>query len=285
MFSSVSNLGFKIECFAKPVVFMKPLPPPTEPAAILSFDFDGTLHDPTTEPPVPTGFFALLRRLRAEHQVVWGINTGRAMPHMIEGFHESAFPFLPDWLVAREREIYFANSTGGWTPHTSWNQRCESEIRGLFHHARQLLARLRREIEQHTNARWMEMDGEPAGCISQTEEEMEWIVQRIGPLAAAEPCLSWQRNSIYLRFGHRDFHKGSSLAEIARIHQLEADCCFAMGDAHNDFEMLDPVHAAMTACPANAVAVIQAKIAATGGLITRAIHGPGAIEALEHYFP
>jgi hydroxymethylpyrimidine pyrophosphatase-like HAD family hydrolase len=113
---------------------------------------------------------------------------------------------------------------------------------------------------------------------------MEWIIDRIEPLAAAEPHLAWQRNSIYLRFGHRDFQKGSSLSQVASHYQLAVGRCFAIGDSHNDFEMLDPAHAGMTACPANAVAAIKEKILATGGLLTKESHGYGSIEALEHYF-
>jgi HAD superfamily hydrolase (TIGR01484 family) len=263
---------------------MKTLPIPTQPSAVLSFDFDGTLHDPSAIPPVPAEFFVRIRRLREEQQVMWGINTGRSMPHTVEGLLESRFPFLPDWVVAREREIYQSNPAGRFEPHACWNQRCEKEIHGLFKHARGLLARMRHEIEEHTGARWLEMEGEPAGFIARTEEEMAWIVHRITPLAAAEPRLAWQRNSIYLRFGHRDFHKGTCLAEIARLYQLPAARCFAMGDGYNDLEMLNPAHAGMTACPANAVDVIRDHITANGGLITRAAHGAGAIEALDHFF-
>ncbi len=263
---------------------MKTLPPPSQPRAILSFDFDGTLHDPASEPPVPGAFFALIRHLRVERNAVWGINTGRSMAQMMEGFIESRFPFLPDWVVAREREIYFPNSFGRWLPHAAWNKRCEKEVHGLFKRVRKLLTRIRREVEEHTGARWLEMDGEPAGLISTSEEEMEWIVERIAPLVDAEPHLAWQRNSIYLRFGHRDFQKGSSLAEIARMYGLSAASCFAMGDSHNDVEMLDPLHAQMTACPANAVDEIKAKVRSHGGLVASTIHGEGVIEALEHYF-
>lgn len=264
---------------------MKTLPPQPEPSAILSFDFDGTLHDPATDPPVPQVFFDLIRLLREEKQIVWGINTGRSMAQMMEGFVESRFPFLPDWVVAREREIYFPNESGRWIPHGPWNKRCEKEVHGLFKSARKLLAGIRREVEEHTGAQWLEMDGEPAGLISRTQEEMEWIVERIRPLAAVEPHLAWQRNSIYLRFGHRDFQKGSSLTEVARLHRLTAARCFAMGDGHNDLEMLDPAHAAMTACPANSVEIIREKVVRSGGIVTRGVHGEGAIEALAHYFP
>ncbi len=264
---------------------MKTLPPANAPAAILSFDFDGTLHDPASDPPVPHAFFDLIRALRETRQVVWGINTGRSVPQMVDGMIESRFPFLPDWMVAREREIYFPNNIARWMPHAPWNERCGKEIHGLFKRTRKLMARIRHEVEHHTGAQWFEYDGEPAGLISRTEEEMEWIVAHIAPIAADEAHLSWQRNSIYLRFGHRDYQKGSSLAEITRIYQLSTDRCFAMGDSHNDEEMLDPARAAMIACPANAVDSIQRKVALSNGFVTRAVHGHGAIEALEHFFP
>jgi HAD superfamily hydrolase (TIGR01484 family) len=263
---------------------MTTLPAPSAPKAILSFDFDGTLHHAAGDPPVPVAFFELIRKLREEQHVIWGINTGRSMEHMVEGFMESRFPFLPDWVIAREREIHFPNPSGRWLPHPKWNKLCEKEIHGLFKHTRKLLSHIRQQVEQHTGAQWIETTGEPAGVISQSEEEMEWIVDRIEPLVAAESHLTWQRNSIYLRFGHRDFQKGSSLSHVAKHYGLTAATCFAIGDSHNDLEMLDPAHAAMTACPANAIAAVREKITATGGLITQATHGHGSIEALRHYF-
>ena len=263
---------------------MKTLPLPSAPSAILSFDFDGTLHHSASTPAVPKAFFEVIQKLREEQGVVWGINTGRAMPHLVEGFVESHFPFLPDWVVAREREIYFPNEFGRWVPLSSWNDRCLSEIHDLFKNLQKLLALIRHEIESHTGAQWMEMDGEPAGVIAQSEEEMQWIIDRIEPLTAAEPHLAWQRNSIYLRFGHRDFQKGSSLSRVASHYDLAADRCFAIGDSHNDLEMLDLDHAGMTACPANSVLAIKEKIRANGGLVANASYGEGSIEALKHYF-
>jgi HAD superfamily hydrolase (TIGR01484 family) len=264
---------------------MKLLPLSTLPSALLSFDFDGTLHFPGENPPVPPEFFQVLRRLRDSHGIVWGINTGRSMPQTVEGIMESQFPFLPDWVVAREREVYFPNQFGRWLPDAAWNKKGDKEIARLFKKLRKLLGRLRREIEDQTGARWIEMDGEPAGIIAQSEDEMEWIVAHIEPLAAAEPHLGWHRNSIYLRFGHRDFQKGSALSHLATRYGLTADRTFAMGDSHNDLEMLDPKHTGMIACPANSVDDIRNKVATAGGLLTRASHGHGAIEALLHYFP
>ena len=264
---------------------MKALPALPSPAAILSFDFDGTLHHAAENPPIPPEFFELIAQLRSEHHVIWGINTGRSMAQLVEGFIESRFPFLPDWVIAREHELFYPNAFGRWLPDAKWNQRCTKEIHKLFKHSRKLLARLRHEIELHTGAEWIEHDGEPAGIISKTEEEMEWIVDHISPIVAAEPNFSWQRNSIYLRFGHREIQKGSSLVHISESYGLPVERRFAIGDSHNDLEMLDPANAGMTACPANSVDDIKRKVFASGGLLTRAGHGHGAIEALRHYFP
>jgi hydroxymethylpyrimidine pyrophosphatase-like HAD family hydrolase len=264
---------------------MNALPPIPEPGIILSFDFDGTLHDPASDPPVPPSFFQKILSLRESHRAFWGINTGRSMAHLVDGLLESRFPFLPDWVVAREREIYFPDDSGRWLPHAGWNKRCEQHIHQLFKQARKLLVRVRKEIEEHTGAQWMDMAGEPAGVISRTDEEMAWIVNHITPMIMDEPLLSWQRNSIYLRFGHRDYQKGSCLAEVARLHGLSACHCFAIGDSHNDFEMLDPQHVAMAACPANSVTEIKEAVIARDGLVTTGIHGDGVVEALEYFFP
>ncbi len=263
---------------------MTTLPSPANPAAILSFDFDGTLHHSAGSPPVPVEFFELIRKLRTERNVVWGINTGRSMALMKEGFIESEFPFLPDWVVAREREIYFPDAQGEWQPEMQWNQRCHHDIHELFTATRPLLRQIRKLVEEHTGAHWQEMDGEPAGFITQNEEEMEWLLTQIQPLVADEPHLSWQRNSIWLRFGHRDYQKGTSLREISNHYGLTAAECFAIGDGHNDLEMLDPIYAKMNACPANSVSAIREKIIETGGYVARAAHGHGSIEALRFYF-
>lgn len=262
---------------------MRPLPPPATVRRLLSFDFDGTLHHPADEPPVPAALFDLLGDLRETHGALWCINTGRSMPQMLEGFVESRFPFLPDWVVAREREIYQPNAFGRMVPHESWNTRSEREMHRLFKKSARFLKAARQEVREHTGAEWIAMEGEPAGIIARTDEEMDWIATRLAALGPPEN-LGWQRNSIYLRFGHRGFQKGSSLAEITRLLSLNAADCFAIGDSHNDFEMLDPAHAGFIACPANAVPEVRAHVARHGGFLASHPHGAGVIEALRSCF-
>lgn len=263
---------------------MKPLAPLQGPRHILSFDFDGTLHDPASDPMVLPLLFGRLRALRVSHAAVWGVNTGRSLDYLLEGMSASDFPFLPDWIVAREREIYLWDDNRGWTDHQPWNRKCAEDIHQLFEREHMLLGRIRHEVLENTGAQWLEMEGEPAGLVSRTEEEMEWIVGQVEQLVDPDCALSWQRNSIYLRFSHRDYHKGSCLSETAGLFGLSAQHAFAVGDSHNDLEMLDAAHAGMTACPANALEPVRARVAAQGGLVGSAGHGAGVIEALDHYF-
>ena len=207
------------------------------------------------------------------------------MPQVVDGMVESEFPFLPDWVVAREREIFFPNALGRFQPHRDWNDRCDKDIRKLFKKAGKVLKKVRSEIEEHTGAQYVEIGGEPAGLISKTEEEMEWIVGHISPLVAEIKGLGWQRNSIYLRFGHKEYQKGTTLSEVAKLYKLETAQTFAMGDSHNDIEMLSDGHCGFAACPANSVDAIRDVVGARAGLVTSAAHGHGVVEALRTLFP
>jgi hydroxymethylpyrimidine pyrophosphatase-like HAD family hydrolase len=263
---------------------VKPLDPPATPGAILSFDFDGTLHDPASKPTVSPRFFSTIERLRREKGALWGINTGRSIAHVAEGLVDGGFPFTPDWVVAREREIWLPNASGRWVPLDPWNKDCERDQHRFFKEVRATLDAIRHEVEEHTGATWIEQPGDPAGLVARTEEEMAWIIGRVEALTATIPMLGWQRNSIWLRFGHKNYQKGSSLAEVARHFRITIAQTFAIGDSHNDFEMLSPDVAAMFACPANAVPDIRRHVVSKGGHACLLDHSEGCVEALEHFF-
>ncbi len=263
---------------------MKPLDPPALPGAILSFDFDGTLHDPAGKPPVSPRFFNTIERLRREKGALWGINTGRSIAHVAEGLVDGGFPFTPDWVVAREREVWLPSPSGRWVPLEPWNKDCEKELHRFFKEVRGTLDTIRHEVEEHTGATWIDQPGDPAGLVARTEEEMAWIIGRVEALTAGIPNLGWQRNSIWLRFGHKNYQKGSSLAEVARHFRVQTAQTFAIGDSHNDFEMLSPDVAAMFACPANAVPDIRRHVVSQGGHPCLLGHSEGCVEALEHFF-
>ena len=263
---------------------MRPLASPDTPRLLLSFDFDGTMHHPGDAPPVHTSLFKHIRALRDHRDAVWGINTGRSMNHVVEGLIESQFPFVPDWVIAKEREIWFPNQFGRWLAKDDWNKTCHKEHKRFFRKTRKLLRVIRREIEEHTGAIWIEQPDEPAAMKATSDEEMDWIVDRIRELAADQPLLHWQRNTIWLRFSHRDYHKGTALQELGRFYGIAPADTFAIGDSHNDHDMLAPAVAGMIACPANAVDAIKEQVTNHDGFVSPSPHSIGCIEALRHFF-
>ena len=263
---------------------MKALPSLERAEWLLSFDFDGTLASPEMSPPVPVGFFEIIRSLRESHQAFWGINTGRSLMQTLEGIRESAFPFWPDYIIAREREIYTPNSYGRWVPVREWNKQCEKAHKKLFRKHKRLLKSIRQWIEQETSAVWGEQEGEPAGVVASSVEEMNRITQRLEGETEGADALSYQRNGIYLRFSHQNYHKGSALAEVGRLMNISVEQRFAIGDSFNDLDMLDLEIAACLACPSNACEEVKTQVSAKGGYVAKGNAGLGSIESLDFLF-
>ena len=138
-------------------------------------------------------------------------------------------------------------------------------------------------VNQKTKARIIyEPDG-LAGLIAASEEEMDRVTEFIEEARQKQPKFNYQRNTVYLRFCHADYHKGAALAELARLIQIPRENIFAAGDHHNDISMLDGEVAAMPACPANAIREVKEAVRAAGGYVAGREHGAGVYDALVHF--
>lgn len=262
---------------------MKALPSFTDasPAEwVLSFDFDGTLVDHDEQPMVQSEFFQMMAAMRESHHALWGLNTGRSLAHALEGMLEAKFALLPDFIIAREREIYLRNEFGRWVGISEWNKGCEKAHHKLFRKNKRLLKNLRKWVEENTQAQWGSQEDEPAGIVATSLAEMSLILEKIDEEIASAPALSYQRNSIYLRFSHTDYHKGSALAEFARLQGIGSEKVFTMGDGHNDTDMLDSSIAKYIACPENSNEDVKEHVLSRGGLVTKGQASHGVIEAL-----
>jgi hydroxymethylpyrimidine pyrophosphatase-like HAD family hydrolase len=138
-------------------------------------------------------------------------------------------------------------------------------------------------VNQKTKA-WIihEFEG-PAGIRASCEEEMDRVTEFIDQARQRQPTFHYNRNTVYLRFSHSDYHKGSSLGELSRLLDIPRDHVFAAGDHHNDISMLDGRYAAMPACPANAIPEVKAAVAKAGGFIAEREHGAGVYDALRFF--
>ncbi|MBK1835543.1 HAD-IIB family hydrolase [Roseibacillus ishigakijimensis] len=259
------------------------LPVIENPRGILAFDFDGTLHWPAHDPPVDPRLCRRIEELREREGMIWGICTGRSLMHLVEGM-TGQLPFLPDFVVAREREIYFPGRFGRFVPDPDWNKRCEKDHKRLFKKVRKQLKEVRRYVEETALGRWVEVEGDLAGVVLPHEDEMEGLLAEVGRVCGTSPLLAYERNGVYLRFSHRAYSKGSALQEIARRVSLGAEAVFPAGDNFNDLSMLSSEVTARPLCPQNAVEEVKAFVLQQGGVVGEGEASRGVLAALEEVF-
>lgn len=249
---------------------------------LLSTDFDGTLVDHFDRPPVAPALFERLRRLR-EGGIVWAINTGRDLGHIIHGLDEFAFPIQPDFIVTSERDLFHRPDGLGWQAYGDWNERCAQAHDDLFAKARPLLARILTFIQAETAAQAIWDHSRPVGLVAEDEEEMDRIVAFIETAREELPLFAFQRNTRYVRFCHAEYSKGAVLGELARLLGMDRGEIFACGDHHNDIPMLDGKFAQWVACPSNSAEATKATVRHAGGYVARGIASRGLLEALDHF--
>jgi len=260
------------------------LPAPPVCKVLLGFDFDDTLVFKNAPREINRELFTSLERLRESEGAVWGIATGRSLPQLMEGFNAVGFPFLPDFVVAREREISFPGSFGRFQPHQEWNKRCDKDHAKVFRKSKRVFAKVRRFIEKETKAEWVSVEGDAAGVVASSSEEMDLILAFFEGLPSHEN-LSYERNSIYLRFSHNDYSKGAGLLETARSFGLGSESILAVGDNLNDMSMLQSHVSGMCGCPSNSLAEVCEFVRSRGGFVAEGRASDGAVEILNHYFP
>ncbi len=248
---------------------------------LLSTDFDGTLVDHFATPPVDPALFSMLQELRARG-VHWAINTGRDLPFVDEGLREFGFPVEPDFVLTAEREVFHRGPGGQWQDFGDWNRRCYEAHDTLFLESAELLSDIERFI-QEVKANPIREGGKIIGLAAEDETQMEQICAFLDAERVRVPGFAYMRNTIYARFCHEAYSKGTALAELARLTEIPRDEIFAAGDHYNDLPMLDGVHAKWVMCPANSVEAVQKTVREAGGYVARGRCSTGVVEALEHF--
>jgi hydroxymethylpyrimidine pyrophosphatase-like HAD family hydrolase len=249
---------------------------------LMTTDFDGTLIRMGSEGRCTPRFATALE----EHDRRggwWAVNTGRSLDHAIEGLEFFDAPLAPNFLLTNEREIYRRTADGDWIAHGDWNSVCHRRHAELFGQALEIFAFVEQLAQQTEGITILYEEKVPAGLVTSSEEVMEFVVNRMHSELQRLPDFGFQRNSIYLRFCHVDYHKGSALGELCRLEEIRPDAVFAAGDHFNDISMLDGSYAKMTACPANAIEPVKELVRCSRGYIANNCWADGIAEALEFY--
>ncbi|HSI13382.1 MAG TPA: HAD-IIB family hydrolase, partial [Chthoniobacter sp.] len=249
---------------------------------LLSTDFDGTIVDHDATPRVSPDFFEMLDRLR-ERGVLWAVNTGRVLWHIEEGLHELQFPVAPDFVLTSEREVFHRGPDGRWQDFGDWNVRCAKEHDKLFAQASTLLADIEEFLAKHTKAHPIYEGERLIGLAAESDDEMGAIVEFLARECKRVPGFQFMRNTIYVRFCHEAYSKGTALGELARLTGISRDEIFAAGDHYNDLPMLDGRHAKWVACPGNAVEAVKIGVRAAGGYTAEGVCSAGVVEALRYF--
>ncbi len=250
---------------------------------LLSTDFDGTIVSRVSEPVLNRQCMELIRELQ-NAGAIWAINTGRSVDLLESGLTDFSFPFRPDFILTNERDVFRPGSNGEkWEAFGDWNERCARAHADLFSASQSVLAEVVDFVNQKTKARVIYEPEGPSGLVAASEEEMDRVTEFIEQARRKQPKFNYQRNTVFLRFCHADYHKGAALAELARLLDIPRENIFAAGDHHNDISMLDGKVAAMPSCPANAIPEVKEAVHAAGGYVAQHEHGAGVYEAIRHF--
>ena len=250
---------------------------------LLSIDFDGTLVSRVSEPILDKQCMELIRELQ-DAGTVWAINTGRSVDLLESGLADFAFPILPDFILTTERDVFRPGQDGQkWETFGDWNERCARDHSDLFCSVNSILAEVVDFVNRQTKARLIYEGERLEGLVAASDNEMDQITEFIERARGHHPNLDYQRNTVYLRFCHADYHKGAALGELARLLKIPRESIFASGDHHNDISMLDGKAAGMPSCPANAIVEVQDAVRNAGGYIAKKHFGAGVHEALLHF--
>jgi HAD superfamily hydrolase (TIGR01484 family) len=250
---------------------------------LLSIDFDGTLVSRVSEPVLDAACVDLIRQLQMRG-VQFAINTGRSVDLLESGLTDFSIPLRPDFILTSERHVFRPGRNGDkWEAFGDWNERCTRNHIELFQSADSVLAQITEFVNQTTKARLIYQSDGLEGLVASTDDEMNRIVEFIENARERQPQFHYQRNTLWLRFCHADYHKGAVLAELARLIEVPRQNIFAAGDHHNDISMLDGKIAGMPACPANAIEEVKDAVQSAGGYVATKEHGAGVHEALQYF--
>lgn len=249
---------------------------------LLSTDFDGTVINHEKIPMVVPEFFDVVGELRKQG-AVWAINTGRVLWHIEEGLRELNSPLEPDFVLTSEREVFHRGPDGRWQDYGDWNARCVAAHDTLYASAGTLLTDIEVYLAKHTRAHPIYEGERLIGLAAESEEEMDEIIAFLAKESLRVQGFQFMRNSIYVRFCHEAYSKGTALGELARLTGISRDQIFAAGDHYNDLPMLDGRHAALVACPGNAVEAVKKAVTKAGGFVAQGPCSEGLVEALQFF--
>ena len=255
-----------------------------QPSGLLCFDLDGTLvkKHGTPNSRFHPRFLDYLAELRSAG-FLWVINSGRSLNSIIGALSEYRIRLLPDFIIARESEIYRQGQLGRWEDFGDWNISARDDQRRFIKTHSRVFKRLKKAYSGD-HARFIESDDGQLSVITRSSRAMDTLCENMASISDTSPDFGYQRNGIHLRFTHSSYHKGTALKELCRMVNVAPLHVFIAGDNDNDLPMLDTTYGARLACPANAIDRVKKTVLQANGYAGTAEASIGIMQALDFYY-
>lgn len=254
------------------------------PIKLIVTDLDGTLMGSRDEYEVYTPFRLKMQDLKARHGTIWAVNTGRGIGNFKRVFQPMrSLGILPDFVIVSHAYAYGIRN---WyfKPHYLWNLQILFFILKNRAFSRRMIKQCHKTIkDRFRRVRTLHMNSESMRLGFRDSATMESASYLLRIMSESYRNLMVFEHVTDILVRSVPFTKGLAVSHLAKHLNIPTSQILTVGDGLNDLSMLDRSVAAMTACPANAIAEVIEQVHHNGGHIAVQPMLTGTLEAISAF--
>ncbi len=259
----------------------------TDTIQAVCLDFDGTiLAYETGRGVIPPDVIGLLNELGARG-IEWWSNSGRIVRDQMSIVSEARRAGLrhPPTALMCGRSLLFERIDGAYHPVAEWNDAI-CEMLPVLH--QQVQAALSPQLVESWTDRFHpeKIDFSECGTafLVPNENEVPDALRTELAAALAEVSDAYVNvNGGWVFVQHRSLGKASVLHTYLERRRWKGEGVLAIGDNHNDLDMLDGRVTPWVGCPADAVLPVREAVAGIGGHVATRSGVAGTLEVIRHF--